>query len=109
MIIAGFLPPIGIFLSSIPSSVIGGVLLVIMGQIVVSGFEMIAKAGFTPRNKLIAALSLAFGVGFTTSGEAGIWANFPVFVQSIFSQNVVAVMFVTALLLNLLLPKNIEE
>ena len=59
--------------------------------------------------KAIVSLSIAIGIGFTASTEAGIWNEFPVAVQSIFSQNVVSVIFVIALLMNLLLPKNLEE
>ena len=108
MILGGLFPPLSYFIRTVPTSVIGGVLLVVIGQIVVSGFEMMSGAGFTTRNKLIAALSLAIGIGFTTSTEAGIWAGMPTAIQSIFSQNVVAVIFVMALFLNLVLPKNME-
>ena len=38
----------------------------------------------------------------------GIWKETPPLVESIFSQNVVAVVFVIAFLLNLVLPKNME-
>ena len=109
MIFCGLFPPIGLFIQTIPTSVIGGVLLVVLGQITVSGFQMMSEAGFTPRNNLIASLSLAIGIGFTTASEAEIWASFPVAVQSIFSQNIVAVMFVMALFLNLVLPRNMYD
>ena len=109
MILCGLFPPIGQFLRTIPTSVIGGVLLIVIGQILVSGFQMVADAGFTPRNKLIVSLSLTIGIGFTTSTEAGIWNKFPMAIQSIFSQNVVSVIFVIALLMNFLLPKHLEE
>ena len=105
MIVCGLFPPIGSFIRTIPASVIGGVMLIVMGQILVSGFQMVSEAGFTTRNKLIASLSLAVGVGFTSSTEAGIWSEMPVAVQSVFSQNIVAVIFVMALFLNLVLPK----
>ena len=49
------------------------------------------------------------GIGFTASTEAGIWESFPVWVQSIFAQNVVAVIFAVAILLNLILPKNLKD
>ena len=109
MVLCGLLPPIGQFVRTIPTPVIGGVLLMVIGQILVSGFQMIAEAGFTPRHKLIVSLSLAMGIGFTASTEAGIWDAFPVAVQSIFAQNVVSVIFVIALIMNLLLPKNMED
>ncbi|MBR6084426.1 MAG: purine/pyrimidine permease [Spirochaetales bacterium] len=108
LIICGMFPPIGYFVRTIPNPVIGGVLLVVIGQIVVSGFQMVAEAGFSTRNKLIASLSLAIGVGFTTSSEAGIWKDMPPLVESIFSQNVVAVIFTISFLLNLILPKDME-
>ena len=83
--------------------------MVVMGQIVVSGCQMMADAGFTVRNKLIAALALATGVGFTTTTEAGIWDSFPLIIQSIFSQNVVAIIFFMSFLLHLVLPKDMED
>ena len=109
MILCGLFPPVGQFMRSIPTPVIGGVLLMVIGQILVSGFQMIAEAGFTPRNKIIVSLSLAMGIGFTASTEAGIWSALPVAVQSIFAQNIVSVIFVVALVMNLLLPKKIAE
>ena len=109
LVAVGLFPPVGQFVGTIPAPVIGGVLMMVLGQILVSGMEMIAEAGFTARNKLIAAISLAVAIGFTTSTEAGIWDSFPVAVRSIFSQNVVAVIFVLALILNLVLPESMEE
>lgn len=109
LIVCGLFPPIGYFFQTVPSSVIGGMLLVVMGQIVISGCQMIADAGFTVRNKLIASLAIATGVGFTTSTEAGIWSSFPVLIQSIFAQNIVAIVFFMSFFLNLVLPKDMEE
>ena len=106
MILAGFFPPVSRFFGTVPKPVTGGILLIVLGQILVSGVEMIAEAGFTPRNKLIVAISLSIAIGFTASTEAGIWNSFPVAIQSIFSQNVVAVIFVIALVMNLVLPRD---
>ena len=109
LIICGLCPHIAAFMQTVPAAVMGGVLLVVLGQILVSGFQMISEAGFTTRNKLIVALSLGIGIGFTASTEAGIWKNFPVIIQSIFSQSVVAVIFVISFLLNLVLPQNLDD
>ena len=95
-------------MSSVPSPIIGGIMIMVLGQILVSGVEMIATAGFTQRNRLIVALSMSIWVGFTTTTEIGIWDNFPTAIQTIFSQNVVAIVFVTAILLNLFLPKEMN-
>ena len=108
MILAGLLPPVGNFFASLPESVLGGCTIMMFGTIMVSGIEMIAKAGFTQRNVTIVALSLAVGIGFTAASEIDLWRIFPEVVQSVFSANVVAVVFVVSILLNLLLPKDME-
>ena len=108
MILAGLLPPIGNFFASLPESVLGGCTLMMFGTILFSGVEMLAKAGFNQRNSIIVSLSLSIGIGFTTSSEIGLWAYFPEVVQSVFATNVVAVVFVVAIVLNLILPKNME-
>ena len=108
MILAGLLPPIGNFFASLPESVLGGCTIMMFGTIMVSGIEMIAKAGFTQRNVTIVALSLAVGIGFTSASEIGLWNVFPPMIQSVFSANVVAVVFVVSIVLNLILPKDME-
>ena len=108
MILAGLLPPVGNFFASLPESVLGGCTIMMFGTIMVSGIEMLAKAGFTQRNITIAALSLSIGIGFTSASEIGLWEIFPEVIQSVFSANVVAVVFVVSIVLNLVLPKNME-
>ncbi len=108
MIFAGLLPPIGNFFASLPESVLGGCTIMMFGTILTSGMQMVAKAGFTQRNVTIAALSLSIGIGFTTASEIGLWHIFPEVIQSVFSANVVAVVFVASIILNLILPQNME-
>lgn len=108
MILAGFIPPIGAFFSSIPESVLGGCTIMMFGTIMVSGIEMLARASFTQRNIIITALSLAIGIGFTSASEIDIWGIFPKMIQDVFSANCVAVVFVVAIILSLILPKNME-
>ena len=108
MMIAGLLPPVGNFFASLPESVLGGCTIMMFGTILTSGMQMVAKAGFNQRNITIAALSLSVGIGFTTTSEIGLWHVFPEVIQSVFSANVVAVVFVTSIILNLVLPKNME-
>lgn len=108
MILAGLLPPIGNFFASLPEPVLGGCTIMMFGTIMVSGMEMVAKAGFTQRNITIAALSLSVGVGFTAASEIDLWAVFPDIVQTVFADNVVAVVFIVSIVLNLVLPKNME-
>ncbi|MGN0334430.1 MAG: uracil-xanthine permease family protein [Lachnospiraceae bacterium] len=108
MMIAGLLPPVGNFFASLPESVLGGCTIMMFGTILTSGMQMIAKAGFTQRNITIAALSLSIGIGFTAASEIDLWHIFPEMVQSVFSANVVAVVFVSAIILNLVLPQNMD-
>lgn len=108
MILAGLLPPVGNFFASLPESVLGGCTIMMFGTILISGVEMLAKAGFTQRNIIIASLSLSVGIGFTSASEIGLWSIFPEIIQSVFSANVVAVVFVVSIVLNLILPKNME-
>ena len=108
MILAGLLPPVGNFFASLPESVLGGCTIMMFGTILTSGMQMVAKAGFTQRNVTIAALSLSIGIGFTTASEIGLWHIFPEMIQNVFSANVVAVVFVASIILNMILPENME-
>ena len=108
MILAGLLPPIGNFFASLPESVLGGCTLMMLGTILVSGIQMISKAGFSQRNVTIVALSLAIGIGFTSASETQIWGIFPQVIQDVFAANCVAVVFVMSIVLSLILPKNME-
>ena len=108
MILAGLLPPVGNFFASLPDSVLGGCTLMMFGTIMVSGIQMISKAGFSQRNVTIVALSLAVGIGFTSASEMDIWRIFPQVIQDVFSANCVAVVFVVSIVLSLILPQNME-
>ena len=103
LIVAGFLPPLAGFFQTIPQPVLGGCTLMMFGQILVAGMQMIQRAGFTERNMTIAALSIVIGGGFTTSNQ--IFQYMPQIIQEIFAANIVAVIFVVAVVLNLILPE----
>lgn len=106
MILGGLFPPIGAILSTLPDCVLGGCTVIMFGSIVVAGFEMIAKAGFSHRNMIIVATSLCVGVGVTQ--VEGFFSGLPQIVGDIFGQNMVAGVFVIALILSLVLPKDME-
>jgi NCS2 family nucleobase:cation symporter-2 len=76
------------------------------GNIVLSGLQMIGNCGYTQRNITIAALSLSMGLGFTQVPE--IFSIFPDIVRTVFGENCVAVVFLSAVILNLVLPKDKE-
>ena len=107
LILASFFNVIAAVFTTLPNAVLGGCTLLMFGQIVITGMEMIAKCGFNPRNNLISALSLTIGIGFTLVPE--LFNVFPVMIQNIFSSNCVAVVFVVAIVLNLILPKEMKS
>ena len=107
MVLAGFFPAVGGLLATLPSAVLGGCTIMMFGTIVVSGVQMIGKCGFSQRNITIAALSLSVGLGFTQCPD--LFSTFPELVRSVFAENCVALVFMTSIILNLILPKNMQQ
>ncbi|WP_195268216.1 nucleobase:cation symporter-2 family protein [Eubacterium sp. 1001713B170207_170306_E7] len=106
MILAGLVPVVGKLFATLPEAVLGGCTIMMFGTIVVSGIQMITRCGFNQRNTIIVALSLSVGIGFTEVPE--IFSIFPQMVQQVFANNCVAIVFVVAIVLNLVLPKDME-
>ena len=106
MILAGLFPVLGVILASLPDAVLGGCTIMMFGSIIISGVQMLARAGFSQRNTIIGSLSLSVGIGFTLLPE--IFQIFPSIIQDVFAENCVAVVFVLAILLNLILPENMD-
>ena len=107
MIIGGVFPAIGLTLTTIPQAVLGGCTIMMFGSILFAGFGMMAKCGFGNRNMIIASLSLSVGLGFTSASQ--MFNIFPDIIKTVFAENCVAVVFVLAVLLNLILPKEKEN
>ncbi len=106
MVIAGLFPAIGVILTTIPQAVLGGCTIMMFGSILFAGFNMISKCGFGQRNMIIASLSLSIGLGFTQA--TGMFDIFSDTIKSVFADNCVAVVFLLAVILNLVLPKEKE-
>ena len=109
MILASIFPPIGTFFSSLPDAVLGSCTITMFGSILVSGLMMASKCGFSQRNITILSISLSIGLGFTAPSEANIWQNLPELCKNVFANNCVALVFIIAFVLNLLLPKESEQ
>ncbi len=107
MILAGLVPGLGVLLASLPDAVLGGCTLMMFGSIVVSGVRMLGECGFSQRNMSIAALSLSIGLGFTQTPQ--IFRIFPDLLRGVFAENCVAVVFIVALVLNLVFPQEEES
>lgn len=106
MILGGIFPAVGYLLTTIPQAVLGGCTIMMFGSILFAGINMVARCGNSQRNLVIVATSLSVGVGFTASSE--MFRIFPEIVRTVFADNCVAVIFLLALILNLILPKDKE-
>ena len=107
MILSGLFPALGVLLASLPESVLGGCTLMMFGSIVVSGVQMIAGCGYSTRNVTIASLALSIGIGFTQN--PAIFKIFPNLIKNVFAENCVAVVFIVAIVHNLILPEDKDE
>lgn len=106
MIIGGIFPAIGYVLTTIPQAVLGGCTIMMFGSILFAGFGMMARTGFSQRNMVIVSLSLSVGLGFTS---AKVCSTSSQIVRTVFADNCVAVVFLLAVILNLVLPKNLDK
>lgn len=103
MILGGVFPAVGHALTTIPQAVLGGCTIMMFGSILFAGFGMMSRAGFSQRNMVIVSMSLSIGLGFTQA--TGMFAIFPEIIRTVFAENCVAVVFLLAVILNLVLPK----
>ncbi len=106
LVLAGLFPPIGAFFNTLPQPVLGGCTVIMFGQIIISGIGMLQRAGLNQRTSLISALALSIGLGFTALPE--LFNIFPELMAEELANNSVAIVFIIALVLDLLLPKNME-
>ena len=107
LLLAGIFPAFGAILATLPEAVLGGCTIMMFGNIVVSGLQMIGSCGFSQRNITIAALSLSIGLGFTQVPD--MFNIFPSMIRTIFAENCVAVVFLAAIIMNLVMPKESEK
>ena len=106
MIIAGIFPAVGALLATLPDAVLGGCTIMMFGMIVMSGIQMMSRCGYSQRNITIASVSLSVGIGFTQAPE--LFAIFPQIIRTVFAENCVAVVFLVSVILNLVLPADME-
>lgn len=106
MIIAGIFPAMGALLATLPDAVLGGCTIMMFGMIVMSGIQMMSRCGYSQRNITIASVSLSVGIGFTQAPE--LFEIFPQLIRTVFAENCVAVVFLVSVILNLVLPADME-
>lgn len=103
LIFGAFLPKIGAFFIAIPSSVIGGSLVMIFAMISISGINLITKEPLMGRNAVI--LSVSLGLGYGLGNVPNALNAFPESIKLIFGGSGIVVSGSIAVFLNLILPK----
>lgn len=95
-----FIEKFGVFLQSIPTPVMGGILILLFGSIAVVGLNSLVKSGqdlTTPRNLVIISVVLTFGIGGMVIGNG--------------EMNIkgVSLCAIAAVVLNMILPMEKKE
>ena len=103
LVLLGLLPKFGALAQIIPDPVIGGAMIVLFGFVSLQGMQMLAKVDFAnnEHNFLIAAVSIAIGVGFNNSN---LFNSFPTELKMFFSNGIVMASLL-AVILNAILNR----
>lgn len=106
LLVAGLIPKFSSILTTIPSCVLGGATVSVFASIAMTGVKLITAAPMNFRNTTIVGLAIALGMGITQANAA--LASFPAWVTTIFGKSPVVLATIVAILLNLVLPKEME-
>ncbi len=103
LVLFGLLPKFGALAQIIPSPVIGGAMIVMFGFVSLQGMQMLARVDFVnnEHNFLIAAVSIAVGVGFNNSN---LFNSLPTAFRMFFSNGIVMAS-ILAVVLNAILNR----
>lgn len=101
LVILGLLPKFGAMAQMIPSPVLGGAMLVLFGMVALQGMKMLNQVDFehNEHNFIIAAVSIAAGVGFNGTN---LFISLPNTLQ-MFLTNGIVISTLTAVVLNIIL------
>ena len=103
LVLLGLLPKFGALAQIIPSPVIGGAMIVMFGFVSLQGMQMLARVDFVNNEHsfLIAAVSIAVGVGFNNSN---LFNSLPTAFRMFFSNGIVMAS-ILAVVLNAILNR----
>lgn len=107
LLVAGLIPKFSSILTTIPYCVLGGATVSVFASIAMTGVKLITAAPMDFRNTSIVGLAIALGMGVTQANAA--LAAFPSWVTTIFGRSPVVLATITAIVLNLLLPKTDKD
>jgi len=98
MLIAGFIPKIGVIATAVPIPVLGGAMIFLFGNVLAYGISVIGSVDLSGNNTLIVGAAVVIGMGVTINPVA--FAQLPGWLSWITSSGIVAGTIV-AVLLNL--------
>lgn len=107
LLVAGLVPKLSAVLTTIPQAVIGGATISVFATITMTGIRMITSDRFTMRSSAVVGLSVALGVGITQVSGSLQGPGFPIWVHTVFGSSPIVVTAIVAILLNLMLPKDL--
>lgn len=107
LLVAGLIPKFSSLLTTIPYCVLGGATVSVFASIAMTGVKLITAAPMNYRNTTIVGLAIALGMGITQANAA--LASFPAWVTTIFGRSPVVLATITAIILNLVLPKDQDD
>ncbi len=101
LILCGFIPKLAAIVQIMPQCVLGGAAVMMFASIIVSGIQLIAKDGISPRIATIVSVSL--GLGYGLGSTANVLAKLPPFVGYIFGGSGIVPAALCALILNIII------
>ena len=106
LVVAGLIPKVGAFISTIPIEVLGGGVIVMFGMVSAAGVSLLATVNWNKRNLIIFAISLSVGLGLQLEPEA--LQHLSGTAKVLMSSGLLPAA-VIAIVLNLILPESIED
>lgn len=105
LLVAGLIPKFSSILTTIPYCVLGGATVSVFASIAINGMKLITSEEMTYRNTSIVGLAAALGMGISQASAS--LATFPTWVMTIFGKSPVVIATLVAVLLNIILPKEL--
>mgnify|MGYP005627063483 FL=1 len=106
LVVAGLIPKVGAFISTIPIEVLGGGVIVMFGMVSAAGVSLLATVNWNKRNLIIFAISLSVGLGLQLEPDA--LQHLSGTAKVLMSSGLLPAA-VIAIVLNLILPESIED
>ena len=106
LLAAGLIPKFSSLLTTIPYCVLGGATISVFASIAMTGMKLIASEELNFRNTTIVGLAIAVGMGVAQASAS--LAQFPDWVTTIFGKSPVVLATISAIVLNLILPKQLD-